>query len=1033
MAKFSPWLVDADKIKLHDFTTSGIENFIIRTNEINTFLVSGIENSKFFIIGPKGLGKTLLLKLKSLQLREKSFQTLPRTLLCEKLEEINQQFDYGDLRDLETERMWKVIWELCICCWILRSYNHPLPEEISKIIKNANTLSLILRQLLTIGTKNINKIYLKYNNSELRPIINDASELGIGQVALFIDNIDEAFTDHVGESLKKIIINQSKNYLVSKDIWVNAQTAIIKVAKQLMQSNSHLKIFASIRSEAFNQIVNMEKIQISDMCIFLNYNKDQIKQIFIKNIKETEPDRLVYPKESDSIKAFTGFSHIHHSFVKNEKGEFEIEELFDFIYRHTFGRPREIVLMGQEIYNLDPHERTIEKIFELVNKISNKLFEYLELEIIPYFDLEVFKDFCKEVRKNVFNLKTAERAYKTFLEENKLEHICSYYWNIGLLGVVKQSGKEDEQIQVFRPVGQYSLSEDKIPENSYFLLHPATYAVLEEQLFDRNTFFDKSNIVGYNRLFIEPKLPIIKRRIHLHLGMDRDALSVIIPTIYKYKSVAIYLDPTSYSWSKLSESEFFQLFVDNQIYHFRVYRDDFNENKRNKIVSEFFDEQQSTIFYTRNARLINDIVSASNNISFTDYDDVEFFRNKIINNPNSKPKIVSLCKKTTITNKFKNIGSAIKSKFPNWEFRLVLIDRYTYDKDVFKQGEELLICKMKVENFAGIQVSYNHTESSVPSSSSILRPESLKEFDFFVKEFRLLREGLYQYYKHLHKEKIIKNNSLDCIDRLRIFIHLQIEKLLEKIEEETLSSIYGRSDKPYLRGYLLEKCLEHIERLDELYKNRNNDGGQTIMIDNLKNQNIFINDLEFYNCIRTSEYIYKTPSLIVDMIRELHIKPRNSKFEKVFISYSFKDQDFALLLANYLIIYGIQVDIFHLDDPKGKLFSIMEKYVENCDRLIFISSENSLKSPACHFELQKCFDKYRKTWKDIIIPIMIDRYILRVQKHEIPMSYRELFWENINTIKEDNIKDFIKYKDKIDNRNLDQDILNKIVKKYLQK
>lgn len=1031
MAKSLAWVVDANNIDVDNISLSSLDNFIIRTNEINQFL-STSDQSKYFIISPKGLGKTLILKLKNLQLRAKGYKTLPENRLVEKVDKIDIHFGFNDLRDLETERMWEVIWELSICCWVIKFLGQELPEEISKILGLSTSLSSILKNFLREGTKNIEKLHTKYNDTKIRPIVDNSSKFDSSQIALFVDNIDESLTDYVGEKLKE---NIEKKYYVSDKVWISAQTSIISISRRLMNANSHLKIFVSIRSEAYNKINNAEKTQIEDQCISLDYSKEEIKEIFIKNIKATSKDRLCLPKETNYIKSFIGFDQIAHRFVKDSDGNPVLEDIFEYIYRHTFGRPREIIFMGYRISEIDPHNRTVSRIHDVVNQVSSKLFEQLTLEIIPSFDLETFTHFCIEVRRNIFNLKAKERIQKYFKESyhQRNEDIISYYWNLGLLGIVKHNGfNNNDLIQSFRDVGQYSFSNKKIPNVEFYLLHPATYSVLDNEAFDKSSYYVLQNIVGYGNKFVMPEIDNNKELFHVHIGLDRDAVSILIPTIHTFKAIAIVLSPSENIWNELSINKVdkFILDVNGEHYNFNIYRDDFPDYKKNRVFRDWIDHKQCTVFITNNFILKNDIVRSASTISFTEYEKIRFFDN-IASDINSTNKIVYLCKKTFDRKLNSNIKQLIESKFTNWVFRLVLIDRYTISMSG-KTTDNVFTYTVKTEDFPGKQVSIYHNQASISKSDVVHRPQTEEEFYFFVREFELLREGIYQYYKYLVQKDIIIKDCSDCLERLRLFAYMQIESLIGKVEKHILRAVYGIDTKPELRDELMKQCLAHFKRLDELSSTRKDvSGGQTVNVEMLKSQNIFFNDARFYQSVEFSPY-YDNPLMINQFRKELKISPLLNKYYTVFISYSFKDSDFAQALAAYLIINGVKVDIFQFDDPGGLFKGIMSDYVNRNDKMLFISSENSLKSEACHFELENCRKKASKSWRDDLIPLMLDKFIIHIEEFQIPEKHRSVFWDNIQFLRGRNIQDFTSYKNNIDNKMLDKDIKNKIFK-YLIK
>ncbi|MEZ5016215.1 MAG: toll/interleukin-1 receptor domain-containing protein [Flavipsychrobacter sp.] len=147
---------------------------------------------------------------------------------------------------------------------------------------------------------------------------------------------------------------------------------------------------------------------------------------------------------------------------------------------------------------------------------------------------------------------------------------------------------------------------------------------------------------------------------------------------------------------------------------------------------------------------------------------------------------------------------------------------------------------------------------------------------------------------------------------------------------------------------------------------------------------------------------------IKDLVTEM-------KFQSVFISYSFEDKEFARALSHILMTRGIKSFFWERDAPGGRrLKKIMYENIHSHDRLLFIASKNSLKSEACHYELNEAREKQNKEWKDIYFPIHIDSYLFEVHKEDIPRKHRDAFWENIEEVKEFNSKDFSSFKTKED-------------------
>lgn len=135
------------------------------------------------------------------------------------------------------------------------------------------------------------------------------------------------------------------------------------------------------------------------------------------------------------------------------------------------------------------------------------------------------------------------------------------------------------------------------------------------------------------------------------------------------------------------------------------------------------------------------------------------------------------------------------------------------------------------------------------------------------------------------------------------------------------------------------------------------------------------------------------------------------KLSSVFISYSLKDGFIADKINEYLKKEGVTTFLWERDAPGGqKLKSIMKSNINSKDRLLFIASENSLKSEACHFELTEGRKKQDKLWKTILFPIHVDNFLFDVEFDQIrPRKKRDEFWENIIELRDINSLDFQRF------------------------
>jgi uncharacterized protein YjbI with pentapeptide repeats len=132
-------------------------------------------------------------------------------------------------------------------------------------------------------------------------------------------------------------------------------------------------------------------------------------------------------------------------------------------------------------------------------------------------------------------------------------------------------------------------------------------------------------------------------------------------------------------------------------------------------------------------------------------------------------------------------------------------------------------------------------------------------------------------------------------------------------------------------------------------------------------------------------------------------------FKTVFISYSFKDKILANYINDELFKNGVKTFLWEKDAPGGQLLEdIMENNIKKHDKILFIASQNSIKSKACQFELSKARKKQEDTWSsDLFFVIHLDSFLFEVEKNKIrPISKADEYWENISELRRVNSQDF---------------------------
>lgn len=110
------WNIDANDIAINEIDTTNLSKYIVITPPITSYLND--RNKKFFIVAPKGLGKTLLLKIKSQKIRNENpgYKLIPEDRLCEKFSTVSLSISSKELNSFNNREVWDKVWELALLC-----------------------------------------------------------------------------------------------------------------------------------------------------------------------------------------------------------------------------------------------------------------------------------------------------------------------------------------------------------------------------------------------------------------------------------------------------------------------------------------------------------------------------------------------------------------------------------------------------------------------------------------------------------------------------------------------------------------------------------------------------------------------------------------------------------------------------------------------------------------------------------------------------------------------------------------------------
>ena len=425
------WTVDADDIHVaEDFD----ESLLHRTPEIDSFLTPD-RDDKFIVIGTKGFGKTLLLKAKRiLYQQDRRAACLPTGSLLDK--PIGDKiFGSEALAFFAASPLpWSKLWLTAIAVATLKHLGQTgglkVGPKLTALIADGHLRSVVdhFVRLLDFNPSDLQRCATD-TDGRLVPLLRAVG----APVAIFIDGVDEYFNKHI----EGVRASPSVTGQLSPNVWYFAQLGLVEVAYQLRRINHHLKVFATVRKEAYSRLPHTTVMaqQYRGSAVDIVYSTESLREIFINNIRLEKSDRMVRPeRRADPIEAFLGRTTVVHTYTREE------ENVFEYVCRHTLLRPRDLMTVGERLSALRPEERGQEhRLKEVVNQAAAEIaYEYLA-EIGPYLgdlDLERF------LRRLPAHVVTRDEVEALFREHNREtggfeeRHVFCALYRVGLLGYV---------------------------------------------------------------------------------------------------------------------------------------------------------------------------------------------------------------------------------------------------------------------------------------------------------------------------------------------------------------------------------------------------------------------------------------------------------------------------------------------------------------------------------------------------------------------------------------------------------------------
>lgn len=524
------WKVMADTF---DFDDSAIKELLYENYPIQKFMNA---KQSMGISACKGMGKTFLLKAKRMRMqspeeRESDALLLPKNQLVDtptafRLNRASRKF-------LESYHNWVDLWVSCICIYLLSQ--EELQSQLSQ--SDVNDLTATAKELVNsanIGVYHVlSKILIDNKRKKLWEVTQAAGLLSAlvqrihRPVYLFVDKLEEPFNRNFYRIAGSSDVADGR---YNASIWAYAQLAFAEAVYRLYAGQHHIKIFFGIRQEALTGAVYItpEAPKITQGLITkLEYSYTDLQKMFNQYVQREQPKNLLYPElaESDPTKALCGISTIHHRSGADE-------HMWAYIHRHSLHRPRDIMEMGQTLYDnivRGPEElkndptRLIHKCRHWINEISMRecmgyiagLEPFMAMDENIAFTQNVLT-FLSTLPTNVFTNDTVQ-SYCHMSNKNASRidcpscpklHSFSTLYNIGLLGYIYKSANGQTYKNAIKPIGDsiFTIDKQTLPDAVLYYAHPGLGNIIKRERECALRSYTPSNLViNSSEIFVEPE------------------------------------------------------------------------------------------------------------------------------------------------------------------------------------------------------------------------------------------------------------------------------------------------------------------------------------------------------------------------------------------------------------------------------------------------------------------------------------------------------------------------------------------------
>ncbi len=484
------WATDANQIDIQD-----LHRVVFRTEIIDDFLRS---DNKTFLSATKGLGKTLLLTFKRRLLASEDSLKRNVTMIPEgrpyldfmtELRLLSVRY-HQPLANLNTtKRLWSAAFRISVLSHqsgVIREDEtfelDRFPQRIRRWISGIKVQpTVVFKELTSTPVSDLNRLI-----DETENFLDQKMRSIHGGTFVFVDKVDQAVRQ------------------LPRQAWVNVQAGLIEAAWEMMNANSHIRIFATIREEAFANYESDVKSNLFGATTRLHYSEHELSSIL---------DQLAKCYEgSNSFRQFIGLNVTRHAQRPDP------EDSYQFVRRHTFGRPRDLVAMASAMASKrrslseDQFRKTVHE--TAATSLVSNIFDEMQVFLSCLNDRENRQRFLAEIPRNVLTRDESIRVCEQFndLAPGTLKHIADESTDIhhpfrdlylaGLLGVVEVDHDTGKPTQRFRqPQDVFQDVGFELPDSDFYLIHPALNTYISQHRTRNPYYVHHQVLLGHGQIW----------------------------------------------------------------------------------------------------------------------------------------------------------------------------------------------------------------------------------------------------------------------------------------------------------------------------------------------------------------------------------------------------------------------------------------------------------------------------------------------------------------------------------------------------